>query len=512
MGKPLRVLSVEDSEDDFLLNVAQLRRAGYAPECLRVETPEAMQAALAQQTWDVVLSDMRLPHFSGFDAIKLLREARSDLPLIIVSGTIGEEKAAALMKEGASDYVGKENLARLVPAIERELREVEERRARSKAEERYRQIVETAKEGIWTVDAAGQTDFVNRRMAEILRHRVEDLIGRPMSEFVLPEDRPILDQSEAQQHGASQPHDLRFLRSDGAVIWMRLNRSPITDEHGAVIGSLSMVTDITERKRVEEERAQLMIREQAARAEIQAAQELARLKNDFVNSVSHDLRNPLTTIKGYAEFLEDELGGPITEQQRDYITQITRSAKRLENLVNDLLDFARFEAGTFRLNLQETDFCVAVREVIESLRPRAMETSLSLEEDLVGDCLPIRMDPERVERVLVNLVTNAIKFTPAGGQIRIRAFIEGEWLGCEVIDTGIGISPKDLTKLFRPFSQLEAGKREKGGTGLGLNISKTIVEAHGGTIGVRSELGRGSSFWFKLPLAPALPAEEPKGM
>jgi signal transduction histidine kinase len=260
------------------------------------------------------------------------------------------------------------------------------------------------------------------------------------------------------------------------------------------------IIDITERKRIEDERAQLQVREQAARAEVAAAQDLAQLKSAFINAVSHDLRNPLTAIKGYAEFFEDEMGGPVTDEQRDYIAQILKGTKRLEFLVNDLLDAARSEAGTFSLHLEQADFRAKVQEVIKGLGPQAHEAGLSLEAEFSPEALSLIMDPERIERVLDNLLANAIKFTPAGGRIRVRAGLEGDWLRCEVEDSGVAIAPEDLSKLFKPFSQLEAGKKEKGGTGLGLSISKTIVEEHGGSIGVCSEVGKGSTFWFTLPL------------
>lgn len=227
--------------------------------------------------------------------------------------------------------------------------------------------------------------------------------------------------------------------------------------------------------------------------------ELDRLKTAFVNAVSHDLRTPLTSIKGFAEFLEDELGGPLTPDQLEFVLQIERGSKRLETLVDDLLDFARIEAGTFRLRPEEADLASLVHTVVDSLRPQAEAAHLALKATTAEAPLPVCMDPARIEQVLMNLVQNAIKFTPAGGSIEVRARRAGPDLVCEVADTGEGIAPADLPKLFQRFSQLKVGQA-KGGTGLGLSISKSIVEAHGGSIGVRSELGHGSTFWFTLPL------------
>lgn len=262
---------------------------------------------------------------------------------------------------------------------------------------------------------------------------------------------------------------------------------------------LSLLESIAERKRADDERTRLLLDEQAARSRIAAMEELDRLKTNFVNAVSHDLRTPLTSIVGLAEFLEDELGGPLPPQQHEFVLQIEKNAKRLEFMVDDLLDFARLEAGTFNLKLERADFGALVREILASLQPLATEAKLSLKTSSPEQPLTVWMDPQRIERVLVNLINNAIKFTPAGGSIQVRTESRGNQIVCEVTDTGPGIASEDRPKLFQRFSQLKSGVL-KGGTGLGLSISKTLVEAHGGQIGVRSQVGAGSTFWFTLPI------------
>lgn len=253
---------------------------------------------------------------------------------------------------------------------------------------------------------------------------------------------------------------------------------------------------------VEERTAELQhtIQEAALRqAELDQARELDRLKTNFVGAVSHDLRTPLTSIMGYAEFLEDEIAGTLSNQQIEFVQQIHKGARRLEYLLNDLLDFARLDAGTFKLTLEHTDLQGKLLEVSESLRPQIEEARLTL--SVVSPTTPLiaQMDAQRIERVLINLLTNAIKFTLPGGTIRLKARLEGDRVICEVEDSGEGIAPADIPKLFRHFTQLSNGMR-RGGTGIGLSICKAIVEAHGGTIGVRSTLGQGSTFWFSLPL------------
>jgi len=234
--------------------------------------------------------------------------------------------------------------------------------------------------------------------------------------------------------------------------------------------------------------------------ELKELKELDRLKSNFVNAVSHELRTPLTSIRGYAELLEDGVGGELAPAHRDFVTQIARGALRLENLVNDPLDYARMEAGTFQLNPEWVDFGDTARETIDLLKPLAEEADVHLTLELPDEPLRLKMDPCRVGQVLTNLVSNAIKHTPAGGDIQVRAQTLDDHLRFEVADTGEGIAAQDLPRLFQRFSQVGPGGPRVKGVGLGLAISKNLVEAHAGEIGVASQLGRGSVFWVELPV------------
>lgn len=228
-------------------------------------------------------------------------------------------------------------------------------------------------------------------------------------------------------------------------------------------------------------------------------QELDGLKSNFINAITHDLKTPLTAILGFSELLEDEVAGPLAPDYRGYVQQIERATRRLEGMVNDLLEFARMDAGTFQLRLERADLSGVSGEVVESLRPLAEEAGIRLVLEAQAEPVSLVLDAARIQRVLTNLIGNALKFTPAGGTIRVAVRREANGARVEVADTGAGIAPEDLPRLFERFSQLEAGK-QKGGTGLGLSICKALVEAHGGQIGVASEPGEGSCFWFTLPL------------
>ncbi|MNS20120.1 Alkaline phosphatase synthesis sensor protein PhoR [compost metagenome] len=228
--------------------------------------------------------------------------------------------------------------------------------------------------------------------------------------------------------------------------------------------------------------------------------QLDRVKADLVSAVSHELRTPLTSIRGFAEFLEDGIGGDLGPEQIEFVRHIQSNTLRLQRLVDDLLDFARLEAGTFKLAFRSSDLRTSLTEVVESLEPLAQEKQVHLDAGLPADPLLIEADTGRVEQVLINLITNAIKFTPPGGHVVVSAHRGPEHVEFSIQDTGIGIANDRLPRVFQKFYQVDATTtREQGGAGLGLSIAKALVEAHGGQIGVESELGRGSTFWFTLP-------------
>ncbi|MBM3267465.1 MAG: GAF domain-containing protein [Candidatus Sericytochromatia bacterium] len=244
----------------------------------------------------------------------------------------------------------------------------------------------------------------------------------------------------------------------------------------------------------------------ALRLQIEQLQQAERLKGSFLNAASHELRTPLSSIKGYAEFLEDELAGPLSPQQRAFVQEISAGADRLRRLVEDMLDYARLEAGAFHLQVQEIDLVRVVDSVLSSLRPQFEAAGVKVVRRLGRKSLLTAADPHRIGQVLLNLVGNAIKFTPAGGRITVRIQTGRKELRASVEDTGIGIAPRHLPRLFDKFYQADAAlTRERGGAGLGLAIARGLIEAHGGKIGVESEHGAGSRFWFTLPRDRQLP-------
>ena len=321
-------------------------------------------------------------------------------------------------------------------------------------------------------------------------------------EHVVPDDREHVKDKllHAATTGETYQYEHRILRRDGEVRMVHCTGQVMFDEAGRPSSMIGATQDVTERKALEE----------AMRVQNEQLLELDRLKSGFVNSVSHELRTPLTSIMGYAEFLEDEVAGSLNPDQLAFVTQIQRGALRLGTLVDDLLDFARLQSGAFKLQIRDVELPRKLTDALDALYPQAQDAKVELGLDLQDDLPTLQGDPARIGQVLTNLIGNAIKFTPPGGRVVVSARASDDVVRVEIQDTGIGISPQHQTKLFSKFYQIDPSTtREKGGAGLGLSISKALVEAHGGQIGMTSVLGEGSCFWFVLPLDPPLPQSLP---
>lgn len=362
---------------------------------------------------------------------------------------------------------------------------------------RYRLLAEHARDIILILDPTGQIVEANQAAVHAYGYPHAELLTKSLRDLRAPETLAELDEQLTQAEAGGVLLETVHLTRDGTPFPVEISAQGMDLEGRRVL--VSIIRDVSERRRME-----ALLREQNARL-----RELDRLKGDFINAASHELRTPLTSIKGYAEFLEDEVGGPLSSDQQAFVFQIQEGAKRLQRIIDDMLDFARLEAGTFKLVLQEADLLALVGQEVSSMAPQVAEAKVTLALHLPAAPIGVRMDPRRFGQVLLNLLSNAIKFTPAGGTITVSVTPKDGRVRLTVTDTGIGISPDHVSRLFEKFYQVDPSTtRQHGGAGLGLAISKALIEAHEGEIGVESEVGLGSTFWVELPLA-ELPASAP---
>ncbi len=398
---------------------------------------------------------------------------------------------------------------RKLALVEQELIQMtaKESEARSEmvTERRFRELLEAAPDAIIEVDRQGRIVLVNRVTEKLFGYSRAELLGQAMEMLV-----PDVLRADHAGHRAdywdlpiTRPMgsglDLHGRRKDGSAIPVEISLSPVKSEDGFRVTAI--IRDISQRRGVEERLRELershTLELESRNREIERANQM---KTEFLASMSHELRTPLHTIIGFSELLAEEIEGPLNTKQRRFIGHIHTDSLHLLELINDILDISRIESGRLELRREVFDFAAAIDETVSSVRPQASAKSIELEMRRPAPAT-IFADRLRIKQVLLNLLSNALKFTPDGGRIVVEAAMRVGFLEVSVSDTGIGI-PKDRHEaVFDKFYQLGAttrGVRE--GTGLGLAITKALVAEHGGRIWLESEPGKGSRFTFTIGL------------
>ncbi len=493
--KPLRVLIVEDVEDDAILVVRQLRKGGFAAAFERVETAAAMKAAVARQEWDLVIADYTLPQFNARAALRLLQDLGIDLPFIIVSGNIGEEIAVSAMKAGAHDYMLKENLTRLAPAVERELREAHIRRERREAlaqveesEQRLGAILSQVAVGIVQTALDGRLLSVNQRFCEIVGRTREEIIGLCTHDLSHPDDVAATSSIAARISAGERDliTETRYVRPDGSHVWVNSTLAVVYDRQARPSYTVAVVQDVTDRKRAEEE-----------------LREAVRARDEFLSIASHELKTPITPL----ELQLTSVLGLVRERRHTEVPpekleskleMAVRQIDRLTALINNMLDVTRITSGRLTLARRRVDLRECVRAVVarsrETLKRARCTLTITADDEVIGF-----WDPIGLETVLSNLLSNAAKFGD-GKPIEITIERSGSSTARLVVrDHGIGIAPEEQSRIFQRFERAVPA-RHYGGFGIGLWAARQIIEAHGGAVRVASEPGAGSTFTVELPI------------
>jgi PAS domain S-box-containing protein len=514
----LKILHLEDSGPDAELVEATLASGGLAAEIVRVDRRDTYQAALESGGFDVILADYNLPAFDGVKAQELAARSQPDTPFIFLSGSIGEDLAVERLREGATDYVLKDRMARLPSAVRRALAEAAERTDRRRAEEEVRRLNAELEQRVAdrTAALARANDALaesERRLQAILDHSpavaLKDLSGRyilanrefermasvPRREILGKTDRELFPPRLADAYRSNDDQVLSrnrsmeleetFLQADGVHVYHSI-KFPLLDADRQPYALCAIFIDISERKKTDD--ALKMARLEAERAN--------RAKSDFLSRMSHDLRTPLNAILGFAQILEL---APLGAEERESVVQILKGGQHLLQLINEVLDIARIEAGHLSLSLEPVNAGEIVHQAIELVRPLAAARGIAIDVNIPSHEVVLRADRQRLNQVLLNLLSNSVKYNRPGGRVTVGIERrDGEWVRIAVTDTGSGIPPAKLALLFQPFERLGAEQLGIEGTGLGLALSRRLAEAMDGTLGVRSDVDRGTTFWIDL--------------
>jgi PAS domain S-box-containing protein len=555
VAEPLRLLIVEDVEDDALLVIRSLSKAGYDARARVVATSDDLRAALDEEQWDIVISDYSLPGFDAPAALEIVRAFDRHMPFIVVSGTVGEELAVVTMRAGAQDYVMKDKMARLAPAVERELQESRMKRDADEVAETLRRqfltlraINEGFSSPVFSLDTEYRYTSFNTAHAEVMRllYGSEIAIGASMLECqIVDEDRKTAKRNLDRALAGEFLVDEAYSGDQDSRRYFEVSHSPILDDEHTVVGVSVFARDVTARKAAEEalkahaEQLEQLVDDRtaalaalneelqssneelnslneslettnaqfgAANEELQTANEAldeaTRAKSEFLASMSHELRTPLNSIIGYSGILLQGLAGSLNDEQTKQLEMVSASGKHLLALINQVLDLAKVESGHLEFNPTTVDMSELITEVVNTLRPLASEKGIELAGEVSAGAESWCCDRTAVEQILINLAGNAVKFTERG-RIRLCATRTDDDFVLEVRDTGCGIPSEDVPRIFSEFYQSDAqGGRSAGGTGLGLSVSRRLAEGLGGSIEVDSEVGVGSTFRVHLPIVP----------
>ncbi|HZF38820.1 MAG TPA: ABC transporter substrate binding protein, partial [Blastocatellia bacterium] len=377
-------------------------------------------------------------------------------------------------------------------------RKLSEEALRESEERARRTLVEQMLAGVIEGDAAGKFDMVNQRFCDITGFTEAELRGMPIYDITHPDDSPRCVElyQRLLETGESFVLEKRYRRKDGSYVWVNTNVSPIYNAEGKIEKAVAVVIDITDRKRAEREREQLLKQEKAARAEAQAANQS---KDEFLTVVSHELRSPLNSILGYARLLRTRPSD--VSQIKQTVEIIERNGRMQLQLIEDLLDTARIISGKLKLEVHPVALVGVVTAALDAVRPAAQAKSIDMVSDIDPRAGQITGDPGRLQQVVWNLLSNAIKFTPQSGRVELRMESVDHHVRITISDTGKGIEPEFLPFVFDRFRQSDSSSaRRFGGLGLGLSLVKQLVELHGGTVDAASDgPGCGAIFTVILP-------------
>lgn len=453
-------------------------------EGFEVHTAECGEAGLKMiqdKHFDIILLDLMMPSLSGFDVLSRVKSLHPDTVIIVISGYATLEHSIEAMKKGAFDFIPKpftpDQLRMLVTkAFEytRALKDIANEKSR------MRVLINRLSDGVMATDNKKEIVLANPAFLRMVGYRGESAVGRMVEQVTTFEKlQKMIDQVLAMpsEEFAELVEELDAGNGNGRHGKVLSARCiPFRNRVGRNVGTITLLQDITTIKRMDQ------------------------IKSEFVSMVAHEVRNPLNSVLMQIQVVADGLAGEVSAKQQEILGRVSGKVKDLVTLSSELLDLARIESGLISQEKEQFNLTEIITDQVEFYRRKAEAHDISMELESLADQLPVVANRRNIEEVLSNLITNAIKYTPGGGSIRVSASTEGDYVRIDVVDTGLGISREDQGRIFDPFYRVkDEQNRFITGTGLGLSIVKSILDAHNGIIQVESEPGHGSVFRVYLP-------------
>jgi len=506
MTPTLRILILEDNESDADLLKRELKKSGLGFVAEVVQTRTEFENALRDFDPDLILSDYSLPCFDAVTAFRIKQNKLPHIPFIIVSGIIGEENAVELIKAGVTDYVSKNKLFTLSTKINRalndakawkekiltdeklkvinqelselnqelEVRVANRTKALAESESRFRIMMETIPQIAWTNTVKGKVVFYNQRWYDYTGLDSEQTGLRRFKAVIHADDFKIgVDQfSSILQANDGGEFQIRIKRADGLYMWHLIRLMPIMDQQGQMQLWVGTATDIQELRLLQQH------------------------KDDFITIASHELKTPITSLKASLELLDRMKDNPPSATMSKLIVHANKSLGKVNALIEDLLNSSMANQGQLRIRQQDFILSEIIKESCNDINENGIYT-IKTDGDMQ---IEVYADIIRIEQIIINFVNNAIKYAPQSKEILIYIEKVNDMAKVSVIDKGPGIKQEKLRYLFDRYYRAENSGSQYTGLGLGLYICSEIIKKHGGQIGVESELGQGSTFWFTLPV------------
>ena len=487
MDDIIRVLVVDDEK--VVRDGCRRVLTGKGYEVLTAENGQQAMETLAEKSVDIILLDLKMPVMSGEEVLEQTCNQYPDIPVIIITGHGTIDTAVECMKKGAYDFITKPfQIDQFLLTVNRasEKRTLEQK-ARQFQEENIRNLYDLnlEKSRLKTIiNCMANGVMVNNRNLEVVLHNpalmrlleISEKVENPISIKELVNDASLISTLRQIQSGDVSENEFISQEINAGKNILRAISASALGPHKEIVGTVTVLEDITAFKQLDE------------------------MKSDFVNMVAHELRSPLTAIRQQNSVVLEGLAGPLQKKQEEFLSRGVKKIDTLLELINDLLDIARIEAGQHVQHQVPTDVTQIIKDTVALMETKAKEQNVILRYSC-RNMLPIQADPKGIEEIFNNLITNAINYSPESGEITITAQTLGEYVEIRVADRGVGIPPEELPKIFDKFYRVKHPKtRQVMGTGLGLSIVKGIVEAHHGTIDVDSLPDQGTVFRILLPV------------